>query len=80
MNTYKKNGMFQVHYYTRHETIDGRFVDHQHETRVFADNEIDAECKVADRHPDGFAFWAVNCKDLGKLPNLPHSLTWSGSY
>ena len=75
---YKKNGMFQVHYYERHKTVDGRFVDHQHETRVFADDEIDAECKVADRHPNGFAFWAVNVKDI--THDMPHVKTWCGSY
>lgn len=78
MKNYQKNGMYQVRYCTPFKTVDGRLVDHWHETRVFANDEVDAECKVADMHPDGYAFWAVNVKDI--THDMPHAKTWSGSY
>jgi phage major head subunit gpT-like protein len=72
--------MFQVVYEEQHTTADGLTVWHTHEARVFADDEVDAECKVADRHPNGYGFWAINCKDLEKYPTAPHSRTWYGNY
>lgn len=79
-NPYRPKAMFQVVYEEPHTSFGGHTVWSTHETRVFADDEIDAECKVADRHPNGYGFWAINCKDLEKYPNAPHSLTWHGSY
>lgn len=75
-----KNAFYQVIYWTPEIGISGNIVNTIHETRVAADDEIDAECIVADRHPDGYGFWAVASKDVPNNPHLPHSVTWSGSY
>lgn len=66
-----KNAMYQVVYWED---------THLHETRVFADDELNAECKVADRHPNGYGFWAIASKDVANYPNSPHSTVWHGSY
>lgn len=79
-NPYNHKAMFQVLYQEPHTSFNGRdIVWSNHETRVFAEDEVDAECKVADRHPNGYGFWAINCKDLD-TSDTPHCKTWRGSY
>lgn len=75
-----KNTFYQVVYWTQESGFTGNQVDVLHETRVAAADEIDAECMVADRHPDGYGFWAIASRDVPKYPNTPHSTVWHGSY
>lgn len=76
----KPKDLFQVVFQEPHISIGGNTVWEQHETRVFAVDEIDAECRVADRHPNGYGFWAIKAKDLDNYPDANHQKVWLGSY
>ena len=41
-----KAGMFQVRYCTPFKTLDGQLIEHWHETRVFADDEVDENAEL----------------------------------